>query len=226
MTGLMAGLEEPKLETRMRVFSVCAAALVMLSVAGCGNGSGQKADGPPPRSGGNGQSGDDQSVADAPAGTVVLRGGYETDPVDRGRPVALIAAALGVETEVFRQAFSGVTPAHGRGPSEAEARANKKVLLDALGKYGITNERLDEVSNYYRYQPQSGELWQHTPATATVTISDGQIIELKITNPGAGYMTPPSVLVAGHEAVKVEATIEFTNDFATNGRVASLTLVK
>ena len=222
----MTGLQEPKSQTHLRIFSGCAVVLVVITLAGCGNGPGQKPNGPPPRDGGAGQSRDDQSVADAPAGTVVFRGGYETDSVDRGRPVALIAGALGVETKVFRQAFSGVTPAHGRGPSAAEARANKKVLLDALGKYSITNERLDEVSNYYRYQPQSGELWQHTPATASATVENGEVVSVKITNPGAGYMGSPTVVVAGHPDVKVEATVEFTQDFQTNGRLASLTIVK
>ena len=42
--------------------------------------------------------------------TVTIASGLETDPVDNGRPVVLIAAALGVPTEVFREAFSGVTP--------------------------------------------------------------------------------------------------------------------
>ncbi len=49
-------------------------------------------------------------------------------------PVALIAAALGVESQVFRDAFSGVHPARGRGPTDAEARANKQVLMAALGQ--------------------------------------------------------------------------------------------
>lgn len=212
------------MEFQMKVFSAAAAVVVLsiVAVSGCGNGP------PPPRNGQNNAIVSEQSAVDAnaPAGTVMFRGGYETNPVDRGRPVALIAAALGVETEVFRQAFSGVTPAHGRGPSEAEAQANKKVLLDALGKYGITNERLDEVSNYYRYQPQSGEIWQHTPATATVTVSDDNVVSVKITNPGDGYMTPPTVVVAGHPDVKLEASIEFTQDFKTNGRLASLTIVE
>lgn len=210
------------MEFQMKVFSAAVAVLTIVAVSGCGNGS------PPPRNGQNNAIVSEQSAADAnvAAGTVVFRGGYETDPVDRGRPVALIAAALGVETEVFRQAFSGVTPAHGRGPSEAEAQANKKVLLDVLGKYGITNERLDEVSNYYRYQPQSGEIWQHTPATAVATVSGGKVVSVKITNPGAGYMTPPTVVVAGHPDVKLKASIEFTQDFKTNGRLASLTIVE
>ena len=114
----------------MKAFSAAVAVVSIVAVSGCGN------DPPAPRNGQNNAIVSEQSGVDAnaPAGTVIFRGGYETNPVDRGRPVALIAAALGVETEVFRQAFSGVTPAHGRGPSEAEAQVNKKVLLDALGK--------------------------------------------------------------------------------------------
>jgi hypothetical protein len=98
--------------------------------------------------------------------------------------------------------------------------------MDALGKHGITNERLDEVSNYYRYQPQSGELWTHTPATASATIRDGKVVSLEITDPGAGYMTAPTAVVAGHVAVKVKATIEFTKDLRTNVRLTSLTVVE
>ncbi|HAH49538.1 MAG TPA: hypothetical protein DCM07_32810, partial [Planctomycetaceae bacterium] len=66
--------------------------------------------------------------------------------------------ALGVEPEVFQQAFSNVKPARGGAPSAARVRANKEVLMSALGKQGITNDRLDTVSNYYRYQPERGGL--------------------------------------------------------------------
>ncbi|NQV22961.1 MAG: hypothetical protein HQ518_01230 [Rhodopirellula sp.] len=217
----------------MNVICMILVSIAPIIIVGCGQGTGP----PPPRDARQaeghssraeaGPRGEGiQSVGHEPVGTVVFTGGYETDPQDHGRPVALIAAALGVKTEVFRQAFSNVKPAQGRGPSEAEAQANKKVLLDALSKHGVTNERLDEVSNYYRYQPQSGELWRHTPATATATISNGQVVALKITNPGSGYMTPPTVIVAGHPTAKVEAVIEFSQDLKTNGRVTSLTLVK
>ena len=202
-------------------------AFVVMVVVGCGSGQsrGDRRDGgPAPRDAGSDRG--VQAAANAPAGSVVFSGGYETDRQDHGRPVALIAGALGVEPEVFRQAFSKVTPARGGGPSAEHARANKRVLMDALGKYGITNERLDEVSNYYRYQPQSGELWTHTPATAAATIRDGKVVSLEITDPGAGYMTPPAVVVAGHADVKVKATIEFTKDLRTNGRLASLTVVE
>src|SRR5206468_1655940 len=90
---------------------------------------------------------------------VVFSGGHDTDPKDRGRPVVLIAGALGVAPEVFREAFSHVHPAGpgSGGPTDAEARANKAALMNALGKYGVTNERLDTVSNYYRYVRSRGE---------------------------------------------------------------------
>jgi hypothetical protein len=61
----------------------------------------------------------------------------------------LIAAGLSVRPEVFREAFSGVTPARGRGPTREEARKNKAALLKVLAPQGVTNERLDEVSDYY-----------------------------------------------------------------------------
>src|SRR5437868_3846849 len=47
---------------------------------------------------------------------VTFSGGHEIGANDYGRPVVLMAAALGVEPDVFREAFSGVTPARGRGP--------------------------------------------------------------------------------------------------------------
>src|SRR6476646_5723851 len=97
---------------------------------------------------------------------VVFSGGHETDPKDRGRPVVLIAAALGVKTEVFRDAFSGVRPAKDGKPSKEEAERNKDVLRRALKPHGVTNGRLDEVFDYYRYKPGKGKLWKTTPAKA------------------------------------------------------------
>src|SRR3954468_3700422 len=94
---------------------------------------------------------------------VTFSGGHETDPRDHGRPVVLIAAALKVRPEVFRQAFSGVTPARGRRPTGDEQRRNKDALLKVLAPYHVSNERLDEVSDYYRYRPEKGELWPTKP---------------------------------------------------------------
>ncbi len=61
-------------------------------------------------------------------GPVQISGGHDIGKNDFGRPVALIAAALGVKPDVFREAFSGVTPARGRGPTGDEARKNKAAL--------------------------------------------------------------------------------------------------
>src|SRR5262245_1976697 len=90
---------------------------------------------------------------------VTFSSGHEIGSNDFGRPVVLMAAALKVKPEVFREAFSGVTPAHGRPPTGDEARKNKEALMKVLGPHGVTNERMDEVANYYRFQPQRGELW-------------------------------------------------------------------
>src|SRR6476646_4261686 len=84
------------------------------------------------------------SLAVETTAPVSFAGGHETDSRDGGRPVVLIAAALGVKPEVFRETFSRVRPAKNGKPSGQEARRNKEVLMEALGRYGISNERLDE----------------------------------------------------------------------------------
>lgn len=159
-------------------------------------------------------------------GSVVFEGGHETDPRDGGRPVVLIAAALGVESQVFRDAFSGVTPARGGHPSPELARRNKQVLMEALGPHGITNDRLDEVSNRYRYRPGRGRLWTHRPATAVARIEGDRVVGFEITDPGYGYTTPPTITVVGHPDVRAIATIAFDPDFTRNGRLATLSLVE
>jgi len=158
---------------------------------------------------------------------VTFSGGHETDPRDRGRPVVLIAAALGVEPEVFREAFSHVTPAVGGAhPEPRQVQMNKKALLDALVPYGVTNERLDEVSNYYRYNPGAGGIWKSVQAEAVAVVANGQVTSLKLTNPGAGYTVPPEVTVAGAPNLKVKATLRFTKDLKTNGSISELTILK
>ena len=110
---------------------------------------------------------------------VTFLAGYDTNPVDRGRPVILVASALGVPEETFREAFKGVHPAGpgSGGPTGDEARANKAALMKVLEPLGVTNDRLDEVSNYYRYRRESGELWTITlPAEGYARIKDGKII--------------------------------------------------
>ena len=153
---------------------------------------------------------------------VTFSGGHETDPKDGGRPVVLVAAALGVKPEVFREAFSGVTPARGGKPSEDEARRNKEALMRVLKPHGVTNDRLDEVSNYYRYQPQKGELWKTTPAKAYAVVEDDKVKRVVVTDPGSGYSMPPKALVQGMEKVGLKVTVQFSKDLKRNGAIGSV----
>ena len=155
---------------------------------------------------------------------VVFSGGHETDPIDHGRPVVLIAAALGVKPEVFREAFSHVHPAGpGGGPTDAEARQNKTALMNALGKFGITNERLDAVSNFYRYPPGRGGVWKNQTATANALVKNGAVISYEITSGGAGYSTPPTLSVPDIKGATARVEISFGKDMETNGAVSAIT---
>lgn len=156
---------------------------------------------------------------------VVFTGGYETDPHDRGRPVVLIAAALGVPSEVFRAAFRNVRPAPaGQEPDPEQVRRNKDALLNALGGYGVTNERLDTVSNYYRYNGRRGEMWRHRPAAAYATVRDGKVTGFTLTDPGAGYSSPPQVTLPGMERLGIAATLAYGPEFDKNGSIKALTI--
>jgi hypothetical protein len=156
-----------------------------------------------------------------------ITGGHATDPRDNGRPVVLIAAALGVPAEVFREAFSEVTPApSGQEPDPEQVRLNKEALLRALAPYGVTNERLDEVSDYYRYNGAAGEVWRRTAALAKAVVRSGKVVSVRIVRAGAGYSSTPRVTLVGYPKAKVRATIAYGTDLATNGRISKLTLVK
>ena len=156
---------------------------------------------------------------------VTFSGGHDTDPKDGGRPCVLIAAALGVKTEVFREAFSGVTPAKNGRPSGEEARRNKAALLKVLRPYGITNERLDEVSDYYRYRPQNGELWKHKEAKAHAVMENG-MMKIVVTDPGAGYSSPPKATIKGMEKVDLVVKLHFDKDLRKNGSISSIEMKK
>lgn len=159
------------------------------------------------------------------AGTVLFEDGYLTDDRDGGRPVALIAAALDVEPAVFRDAFRGVRPSSFGPPTAFRAQANKRVLMDALAPRGVTNERLDEVSNYYRYRPEQGEMWPHQPARAKAVMEDGRVTGVELLDGGHGYLSAPHVTIAGYEHIRLQAELAYSRDFARNGRVASLRIV-
>jgi hypothetical protein len=130
-----------------------------------------------------------------------------------------------VAPEVFRAAFSRVHPAGpGRSPTDEEARANKQVLMAALGPYGVTDDRLNEVSNYYRYRRESGELWRHADAAGYATIDHGKVTGITITETGAGYTSPPMVSVPGMEQVPLTVEIHFDTDLSKNGSIGKITV--
>ncbi|MFO1022797.1 MAG: hypothetical protein U0903_19195 [Planctomycetales bacterium] len=153
---------------------------------------------------------------------LTFSGGYDLNPKDHGRPVVLIAAALGVTPEVFREAFSGVRPSRNGPPTPEEARRNKEALMRVLQPKGITNERLDEVSNFYRYQPQKGGLWKNTPAQGHALVENGQIKKIVVTNPGSGFSSTPKVTVKGMEKIPLKATLHFDKNLKKNGSITSV----
>ena len=156
---------------------------------------------------------------------VTFTGGYDTVGQDRGRPVILIASALNVPPQVFRDAFSHVKPAGpGQSPEPEQVRKNKQALMTALGPLGVTDDRLNEVSNYYRYRRDAGELWKHVPATAVATVSNGAVTGITITNPGAGYSSAPTVTIPGMDKVHPTVTLAFTTDLKTNGSIKTISL--
>ena len=159
---------------------------------------------------------------------VSFEGGHDTDPRDHGRPVVLVAAALAVPADVFRQTFTHVRPAGAGqgGPTEDEARKNKAALMAGLSKYGVTNDRLDAVSNYYRYVRGRDGLWRHRPAVAYAVVRDGAVVRFDIVDPGAGYTTPPQATVEQLADGTVDVGVTFGTDLATNGSVFTLTLDK
>jgi hypothetical protein len=155
---------------------------------------------------------------------VVFSGGHETDSRDNGRPVVLVAGALGVTPEVFRDAFSRVHPAPaGSRPAPGQERQNKAVLMAALGKYGITNDRLDQVSNYYRYVRSQGQMWPAKPAVANALVKNGVVVGYEIVSGGAGYSSVPTVTVPSIKGVTPTIKLGFNKDFAKNGAIVALT---
>jgi hypothetical protein len=179
------------------------------------------------------QSKDSDATAKKPLPTGVTRvkvefsGGHETEGEDKGRPVVLIANALGVKPGVFRDAFSNVHPAPaGTEPDPEQVRKNKTALMDALGKYGITNDQLDKVSNYYRYQRSKGEMWPTKPAVAYALVKDNKVIGYEVESGGTGYSSPPTVSVPGIKDTQAKVELSFDKDLDHNGAVSSITIAE
>jgi hypothetical protein len=103
-------------------------------------------------------------------------------------------------------------------------RLNKQALLQTLEPFGVTNDRLDEVSNYYRYNRSRGEWWRHTQAAAYATVSAGVVTGFLITNPGSGYSSPPRITVPGFPDANGSASLTFSTDFKTNGSLREIKL--
>src|SRR5262249_54667058 len=120
---------------------------------------------------------------------------------------------------------SGVTPAKGRGPTGDEARKNKTALMKVLSPHGVTNDRLDEVSNYYRYQPQKGELWPTTEAKAYAIMENSKIKQIVVTDHGSGYCSTPKVSIDGFKDVEFKVTLEFNKELKKNGAIAAVEIV-
>lgn len=166
------------------------------------------------------------SVQTLPAGEVqvIVSGGHDSDPRDAGRPIVLIASALSVSPEVFREAFNHVRPAMaGFEPNPIKVKSNKAALLNVLGPYGVTNDDLDTVSNFYRFNGSAGETWPQTLAAATAIVTNGDVTGFTIANPGSGYSSPPAITLAGID-VEATAEISFSEDFDTNGSVIAIRL--
>ena len=156
---------------------------------------------------------------------VVISGGHEINPMDHGRPVALVAGGLGVSPEVFRDAFSKVHPvAPGSYPDDQRARQNKDVLLGALSRYGITNQRLDAVSDHYRYQPGSGQLWPTKPAMVQAVVQNGVVTSYEVIDGGSGYTSEPSLSVPGARSSPAKINISYSQDLSLNGAITSVIL--
>ncbi|MGC4003892.1 MAG: hypothetical protein QM811_12505 [Pirellulales bacterium] len=158
--------------------------------------------------------------------SVIFTGGHDVERKDGGRPIVLIAAALGVKDDVFREAFSGVTPAKSGKPSGEDARRNKSALMKVLGPHGVTNDRLDEVSNYYRYRPQDGELWTNRPAKAHAVVENGKVVKIVIDDAGAGYSSAPKATIKGLDDVALETSVVFGKDLKTNGSLGAIEVVE
>jgi hypothetical protein len=92
----------------------------------------------------------------------------------------------------------------------------------ALRPYGVTDDRLNEVSNYYRYRRESGELWRHATAAAYAVIDHGKVTGITITDPGSGYSSPPAVSIPGMDGVQLAAQLHFDPDFQKNGSIGRI----
>ena len=89
---------------------------------------------------------------------------------------------------------------------------------------GVTNDRLDEVSNYYRFRPQQGELWKTAEAKGHAVVEGGKVTKVVITEAGSDC-TPPQVTIQGLEKVTLSAKLHFVKDLKKNGGIEAVEVV-
>ena len=97
--------------------------------------------------------------------------------------------------------------------------------MKVLAPLKVTNERMDEVANYYRFRPQKGELWPTKPAEAYAVVDGGKIKKIVVTKPGSGYNTPPKATIEGFKIVRLEAKVKYDTNLKKNGGVESVEIV-
>ena len=139
--------------------------------------------------------------------------------------MVLIAAALKVPTEVFRKAFSGVTPAAGgQEPEAGQVHRNKETLLcvPAPTASPTTNlTRSPTITDTAAAKERCGEM---SPAAATAIIHDGVVTGFTITNAGSANSSPPGISIAGMDDPNAKVKLHFGTDFRTNGSIQEITL--
>jgi hypothetical protein len=111
-------------------------------------------------------------------------------------------------------------------PDPAQVQRNKAALLAVLAPYGVTNERLDTVSDYYRYQGGEGQTWTRRAATARAVVRDGKVVSVRLLGGGAGYSSTPKVTVPGVPGAVVKAVVGYGTDLPGNGGVTTLKVAK
>ena len=89
--------------------------------------------------------------------------------------------------------------------------------MEALGSYGVTNERLDMVSDYYRYVRGRGALWPTKPAAGYALVETGKITRFVVTRGGSGYSSPPTTTVPNFDGIAVKVELSFSKQLKKNG---------
>jgi len=164
------------------------------------------------------------TYTDSNGNTITISGGHETDDIDAGRPVFLIGSMLGITGEQFRDAFSYVTPEENGHLNDETAQANKVKLLAQLEPYGITNDEINSVTDYYRYYPGDINIWPYAHVVLDATISNGTVTSFKVISGGHGYTSNVTIVVDGYGNIPVNAIISYTDSFETNGAIDTITV--